>query len=445
MAPLKTLGILKIKGAVMNLFYEILKISGIIYIFLYIIRVLMSIIIGNISEIASGSHSRKNTSIHEFSKKNKYPINGISVIIPCHNEEKIVKKCIVSVYRNKIDKANIEVIAVNDGSTDGTSQVLKSLKKYYNDLIIVEQENSGKGSALNNGIFNYSTKDLIMVLDADSTLDSNSLQSNVDYFSQNSSVIACASCIFIDKYRKIIEILQYFDYMIGSQFKLSEKAFNNIFIIGGVASVFRTKELKEVGGYDKGTKAEDLDLSMKLINYFGNKDYHLSTNFNSISYTPPAHNIRDLIVQRYRWKYGLFQTLLKYKHMFFSRNIKKYSISLTWWKLPVLLFADEVFVIISPFIFIPYYLNSITTNNLSLSFVVSSIFITLLIIISPIISAKHITFFQKIFCFLLSPFVTIFMYIMVLVDFLTVILCLFKTNEIINKKNKKSTWDHIER
>ena len=249
----------------MNLFYEILKISGIIYIFLYIIRVLMSIIIGNISEIASGSHSRKNTSIHEFSKKNKYPINGISVIIPCHNEEKIVKKCIVSVYRNKIDKANIEVIAVNDGSTDGTSQVLKSLKKYYNDLIIVEQENSGKGSALNNGIFNYSTKDLIMVLDADSTLDSNSLQSNVDYFSQNSSVIACASCIFIDKYRKIIEILQYFEYMIGSQFKLSEKAFNNIFIIGGVASVFRTKELKEVGGYDNGSKAVDADLSMKLI------------------------------------------------------------------------------------------------------------------------------------------------------------------------------------
>ena len=72
----------------MNLFYEILKISGIIYIFLYIIRVLMSIIIGNISEIASGSHSRKNTSIHEFSKKNKYPINGISVIIPCHMKKK---------------------------------------------------------------------------------------------------------------------------------------------------------------------------------------------------------------------------------------------------------------------------------------------------------------------------------------------------------------------
>lgn len=79
-----------------------------------------------------------------------------------------------------------------------------------------------------------------------------------------------------------------------------------------MASVFRTKELKEVGGYDKGTKVEDLDLSMKLINYFGNKDYHLSFNFNSISHTPPAHNIiRAPIVQRYRWKYGLFQTLLK--------------------------------------------------------------------------------------------------------------------------------------
>lgn len=112
-----------------------------------------------------------------------------------------------------------------------------------------------------------------------------------------------------------------------------------------------------------------------------------------------------------------FSNIIKDINICFSRNIKKYSISLTWWKLPVLLFADEVFVIISPFIFIPYYLNSITTNNLSLSFVVSSIFITLLIIISPIISAKHITFFQKIFCFLLSPFVTIFMYIMVLVDF----------------------------
>ncbi|MEE1319394.1 MAG: glycosyltransferase family A protein, partial [Ruminococcus sp.] len=91
----------------------------------------------------------------------------ISIIIPVYNAEKYIKRCINTIKKQTYD--NIEIVCVNDGSTDKSLEILKKLQKYDNRIIIVDQENKGPFAARKNGIFK-STGDYILFCDADDLL-----------------------------------------------------------------------------------------------------------------------------------------------------------------------------------------------------------------------------------------------------------------------------------
>lgn len=95
-------------------------------------------------------------------------MNKISIIIPCYNVEKYLPKCLDSVV-NQTYK-NLEIICVNDGSTDNTLDVLNKYKLKDSRIVVVDQENSGASSARNNGL-NYVTGDYIMFVDSDDWID----------------------------------------------------------------------------------------------------------------------------------------------------------------------------------------------------------------------------------------------------------------------------------
>ncbi len=97
----------------------------------------------------------------------------ISVIIPCYNTEKYIDECLDSVVKQTYK--NLEIICVNDGSTDGTLDRLKYWSTKDSRIIIVDQENKGPGSTRENG-FHKSTGDYIINIDSD------------DYFSTDSSI-----------------------------------------------------------------------------------------------------------------------------------------------------------------------------------------------------------------------------------------------------------------
>lgn len=74
----------------------------------------------------------------------------VSVIIPAYNVRPFIKECLDSVFDQKYD--NIEVIVVDDGSTDGTESILNDYSKHHTNLIVIHQSNSGQSVARNNGI-----------------------------------------------------------------------------------------------------------------------------------------------------------------------------------------------------------------------------------------------------------------------------------------------------
>ena len=108
----------------------------------------------------------------------KSPI--LSVIIPIYNGEKYIDKCLNSI-RNQ-GNISIEVIAVNDGSTDGSLECLKKWTRECGQnisMVIVNQENAGQGQARNKGIQNASGE-YIAFLDQDDTLIKDTFQYMID-------------------------------------------------------------------------------------------------------------------------------------------------------------------------------------------------------------------------------------------------------------------------
>ena len=100
----------------------------------------------------------------------------VSIIIPIYNSEKFIKECIESVFSQSYK--NLEIVLINDGSTDNSFKICSELAKVYNNVILLNQENSGVSAARNQGIKN-AKGDFLFFLDSDDLLPPTAIQSLV--------------------------------------------------------------------------------------------------------------------------------------------------------------------------------------------------------------------------------------------------------------------------
>lgn len=96
--------------------------------------------------------------------KNQNQIPFLSVILPCYNVDKYIKKALLSVTNQTLK--NIEIICINDGSSDKTLDIINEFAQNDNRIKVYTQENQGQGVARNNGI-NYATAPYIAFMDPD--------------------------------------------------------------------------------------------------------------------------------------------------------------------------------------------------------------------------------------------------------------------------------------
>ena len=136
---------------------------------------------------------------------------------------------------------------------------------------------------------------------------------------QSTNVVAVAANVRIKRTLNLIELVQYIKYLVGYQLKSSEQVLNLEYIIGGIGSTFRRTIMEAVNLYD--TVTEDIDLTMKLLRKFGNTSYKFCYAFDCVVSTPAVHNFRQLIRQRYRWKFGRFRALIKHHKLILTRKL----------------------------------------------------------------------------------------------------------------------------
>ena len=284
---------------------------------------------------------------------------GVSIIVPAYNEEKNIRHCLKSIFNSKYPKNRLEVIVIDDGSTDNTLKMLKQYKK----VKVFEQDHLGKVEALNLGVLN-SSNEFIVTVDADTTLDSNCISELLNPFA-GESIGATTGNNNVKNSNSLISAFQNVEYHFSNLIRSSfSRVFNNGIWFSGSLACYRKTALKKTGYFKKDTLAEDQDIALEMKKA-GYKTINASAAFG---YTIVPDKVKDLYRQRARWWIGTLQSIVKNKKLFSrkaSPSILFLYINQFWWS--IYAFLSLPLIIYQINYWLPYNSHSIS-NTLSYFF-----------------------------------------------------------------------------
>jgi cellulose synthase/poly-beta-1,6-N-acetylglucosamine synthase-like glycosyltransferase/peptidoglycan/xylan/chitin deacetylase (PgdA/CDA1 family) len=229
----------------------------------------------------------------------------VSVVVPAYNEEASIAATVRSILDTDYP-APIEVIVVDDGSSDRTSQIVAGLN--LPQVYLVRKENGGKPSALNAGIARARAQILVLV-DGDTVFQRDTIGNLVGPLA-DPAIGAVSGNTKVANRRGILGRWQHIEYVIG--FNLDRRMFDVLQCmptIPGAIGAFRRAALAGVGGVSNDTLAEDTDLTMAVCRH----GWRVVYEETALAWTEAPSSIRQLWRQRYRWCYGTLQAMWKHK------------------------------------------------------------------------------------------------------------------------------------
>ena len=231
-----------------------------------------------------------------------------SFIVPCYNDACSVSQTLESIY--EVAGENVDVIVVNDKSTDNSREVLEKLSGRLNFRLINNPENIGKSKSLNSCV-HLAVHDIVLFIDADVIVNE---KSYIDAMSRlMNERVAAVSCPYTPMNKGFIELMQQVEYNMLSLIQKSYNIFSAISLWGGFIGV-KKEYFLEVGGFSVNAITEDMDLAFKL-NKNGRKVEQ--SRFPVCTYVPD--NFRSWFKQKLRWSSGGFQCYVNH-HKVWTRN-----------------------------------------------------------------------------------------------------------------------------
>ncbi|MFC0507495.1 bifunctional polysaccharide deacetylase/glycosyltransferase family 2 protein [Micromonospora costi] len=229
----------------------------------------------------------------------------VSVIVPAYNEAANIAATVRSLVASAYPA--LEVIVVDDGSTDGTADIVERLR--LRGVRVIRQDNAGKPAALNTGI-RAARAELLVLVDGDTVFQSDTVYRLVQGFADR-SVGAISGNTKVANRRRLLGRWQHLEYVIG--FNLDRRMYDVLECmptIPGAIGAFRREVLMAVGGVPGDTLAEDTDLTMAVLRAGWRVVYEEA----AIAWTEAPSTLRQLWRQRYRWCYGTMQAMWKHRH-----------------------------------------------------------------------------------------------------------------------------------
>ncbi len=245
-----------------------------------------------------------------------YPL--VSIIIPAYNEENTILKTVDSVLNLDYPANKIELLIVNDGSTDKTASLVKDLIKQNptKNIKLIKQKNQGKAKSLNNALAKLKGK-FFACLDADSFVDKSTLKKMLYIFEQNDkelTIITPGMKVF--KPKNLLQKLQKIEYLFAMLLGRLMSHLDCIYIAPGPFSLFRTKTIRNLGGFDPYNLTEDQEIAYKT-QY---NQLKLKQCYDGYVYTTAPKTFKELYKQRNRWFKGSLLNFLKYKKLFLNKD-----------------------------------------------------------------------------------------------------------------------------
>ncbi|MER7282555.1 bifunctional polysaccharide deacetylase/glycosyltransferase family 2 protein [Dactylosporangium sp. NPDC000244] len=229
----------------------------------------------------------------------------VSVIVPAYNEKEGIEAAVRSLAGGD-HPGGIEVVVVDDGSTDNTSELVQALG--LPNVRVVRIPNGGKPNALNVGVA-LAKHDIIVMVDGDTVFEPDSVRHLVQPFA-DPSVGAVAGNVKVGNRESIVARWQHIEYVIG--FNLDRRLYDLLQVmptIPGAIGAFRRQALRDIGGISHDTLAEDTDATMALCR----TGWRVVYEERARAWTEAPSTLRQLWLQRYRWSYGTMQAMWKHR------------------------------------------------------------------------------------------------------------------------------------
>ncbi|MGW3018550.1 bifunctional polysaccharide deacetylase/glycosyltransferase family 2 protein [Streptomyces longwoodensis] len=231
----------------------------------------------------------------------------VSVIVPAYNEKECIAHTLESLARSTHP---IEVVVVDDGSTDGTSQIARAAadRLGMRNVRIVRQENAGKPAALNNGV-RSARHDIVVMMDGDTVFEPDTVRRLVQPFA-DPRVGAVAGNAKVGNRDTLIGAWQHIEYVMG--FNLDRRMYDLLRCmptIPGAIGAFRREAVLKAGGMSEDTLAEDTDITIALHR----AGWQVVYEEHARAWTEAPGSLKQLWSQRYRWSYGTMQALWKHR------------------------------------------------------------------------------------------------------------------------------------
>ncbi|MBI4448065.1 glycosyltransferase family 2 protein [Candidatus Woesearchaeota archaeon] len=268
----------------------------------------------------------------------------VSIIIPAWNEEICLTETIESVLAIDYPKKRLEVIVVDHGSTDKTGEIADS----YNGQVFVLHLKRGlkdnKAVAINAALKRVSGE-FVACLDADSVVEPAALKEMLPYFDAD-EVAVVTPIMLVKTPKNLLQKLQKYEYIVSILIKRIAAFINCIYVAPGPFSIYRTKILKQLGGFDEAAIAEDMEIVYRIQkeNYVAKQCLH-----GGRSYAEAPKSLKDLYAQRKRWYGGSISNLYQYRQMTLNKDYGDFG----FFQMPRNIFG--IFAAIAALFFFGYY------------------------------------------------------------------------------------------
>jgi cellulose synthase/poly-beta-1,6-N-acetylglucosamine synthase-like glycosyltransferase/peptidoglycan/xylan/chitin deacetylase (PgdA/CDA1 family) len=234
----------------------------------------------------------------------------VSVLVPAYNEAKCIENTVRSLMASEHP---IEVLVIDDGSSDGTARIVEAMG--LPNVRVVRQLNAGKPAALNRGLAN-ARYDIVVMMDGDTVFEPATVRELVQPFG-DPRVGAVAGNAKVGNRDTLIGAWQHIEYVMG--FNLDRRMYDVLRCmptIPGAVGAFRRSALQRIGGMSDDTLAEDTDVTMAL-----HRDgWKVVYAENARAWTEAPETVQQLWSQRYRWSYGTMQAIWKHRRALVERG-----------------------------------------------------------------------------------------------------------------------------
>ncbi|HTW56980.1 MAG TPA: glycosyltransferase [Terriglobales bacterium] len=274
----------------------------------------------------------------------------VAVLIPAYNEEKVIERTVRAALNS--DYPNLRVIVIDDGSKDRTLEVARDAfaeEAADGSVLILTKPNSGKADALNYGIEHIGDAELFVGIDADTIIAPDAIARLAPHF-VNPKVGAIAGNAKVGNRVNLWTRWQALEYITSQNFeRRALDVLGAVSVVPGAIGAWRVSAVREAGGYHTDTVAEDADLTMALLRL----GYRVEYEDMALAYTEAPTNSNGLMRQRFRWSFGILQSVYKHRGVFARKG------ALGWVALPNIVVFQILLPLVSPLIDIMFALGTI--------------------------------------------------------------------------------------